>query len=212
MTSWPLCGSSRGLTQAGPISAVAVSLGANQLLRAVGRVGKGLDSTPDWFSRLDRLAVVSPPIDLERCSRNMERWRLRPYNYYFIRTLIDRAPPRVKERAEFQQRIQGARPKTLRELDDRITAPLSGFASAEEYYRESSAKRVTAANPVTTLVLAAADDPLIPVGCFLDDKNLWPEQTKLMITPTGGHAGFVDRKKKSWMDRALAAWFTPSSA
>jgi predicted alpha/beta-fold hydrolase len=82
-------------TQAGLMSAIAVSLGGNQLLRAVGRIGGGLDPTPAWFERLERIAVVAPPLDLKRCSDNMERWAMRPYNYYFIRSLLARAPARV---------------------------------------------------------------------------------------------------------------------
>jgi predicted alpha/beta-fold hydrolase len=194
-------------TQSGPLGAIGVSLGASQLLRAFGRIGAGLDATPSWLHRLDRIAAVAPPIDLQRCSDNLQRWVLRPYNYYFIRALLSRVPERVRNREDFQLRISGSRPKTLRELDDRITAPLSGFADAVDYYRQSSADRVTRHNPVSTLVLAAADDPLVPVGCFLDDRSQWPESTRLEITKTGGHVGFVDRQKRSWMDRLMQAWF-----
>jgi hypothetical protein len=160
--------------------------------------------------RIDRIAAVSPPIDLQRCSDNLQRWVLRPYNYFFIRALLARVPERVRQREDYQLRVSGSRPKTLRELDDRITAPLSGFADAVEYYRESSANLVSRHNPVSTLVLAAADDPLVPVGCFTDDRSQWPDSTRLVITKTGGHVGFVDRQKRSWMDRLMQAWFASS--
>jgi predicted alpha/beta-fold hydrolase len=188
--------------------AIGVSLGANQLLRAVGRIGAGIDTTPAWFDRLQRIAAVAPPLDLQRCSDNMERWILRPYNYYFIRALLARAPARVRQRDDFQQSVLAGRPKTLRELDDRITAPLSGFADAAEYYTRSSATSVTLHNPVRTLVLAAADDPIVPIGCFVDDKHQWPDSTSLVVSKTGGHVGFIDRRKRSWMDRVMEAWFS----
>lgn len=194
-------------TTRGPIAAIGVSLGANQLLRAVSRIGAGLDSTPPWFDRLIRIAAVAPPMDLQRCSDNMQRRRLRPYNYYFIRALIARAPAKVKQRDDYQQRIAEGRPKTLFELDDRITGPLSGFSGAIDYYAESSAGIVVAHNTVPTLVLAAADDPIVPVGCFVDDKDVWPKRTKLVVAETGGHVGFIDRGRLSWMDRVMGAWF-----
>ncbi|MGI9471353.1 MAG: YheT family hydrolase [Rubripirellula sp.] len=196
------------LCPSGPIRATGVSLGAGQLLRAVGRIGEGATDEPSWFQRLQQIAAVAPPLDLRRCSDNMQRLVLRPYNFYFIRNLIARAPAGVKQRADFQERIAGPRPRTLRELDDRITAPLSGFVDAADYYAQSSANLVTRHNPVRTLVLAAEDDPIVPIGCFVDDPSVWSDTTRLVVTGTGGHVGFVDRTKRCWMDDALIAWFT----
>lgn len=195
------------LCSEGPLGAIGVSLGAGQLLRAVGRIGKGLSPHPTWLPRLTRIAAVAPPLDLLRCSNNMQRLVLRPYNYYFIRALIARAPVGVRERPDFQQRLAGPRPKTLRELDDRITAPLSGFEDAADYYSQCSASSVTRFNQIPTLVLTAEDDPIVPVGCFLDDPSIWSDNTSLVVTRTGGHVGFVDREKRCWMDDALLAWF-----
>jgi predicted alpha/beta-fold hydrolase len=190
-----------------PLHVVGVSLGACQLLRAVGRIGGGMDSMPSWFPRLRRIAAVAPPLDLQRCSDNMNRIVLRPYNYFFIRALLDRAPPRVRELPIFQREVVRPRPKTLRELDERFTAPISGFRDACDYYAKTSANRVTKYNPVSTLVLTAADDPIVPISCFVDDPAIWPETTELLITKTGGHVGFIDQQKRSWMDQALHAWF-----
>ncbi|MDB4749282.1 alpha/beta fold hydrolase [Rubripirellula sp.] len=192
----------------GPMLAIGVSLGAGQLLRAVGRIGCGHTTMPKWFARLKRIAVVAPPLDLRRCSINMQRWRLRPYNYYFIRALLGSIPPGVDERADFQQAILKGRPRTLWELDDRITAPLSGFDGAADYYQQASACHVASSNPVPTLVLTAADDPIVPVGCFADDPSMWPKSTRLFITPTGGHMGFLDRHRRCWIDEAVSAWFS----
>jgi len=192
----------------GPILATGVSLGAGQLLRAVGRIGKGDSSRPTWFGRLSSIAAIAPPLDLKRCSINMQRLMLRPYNYYFIRALLASVPPGVRQRAEFQRQMKKRSPRTLWELDDRITAPLSGFDGASDYYEQASACRVVKFNPVPTLVVAAADDPIVPAGCFTDDLGLWPQSTHLIVTPTGGHMGFVDRRRRCWIDDAVDAWFS----
>ncbi|TWU58214.1 putative hydrolase [Rubripirellula reticaptiva] len=189
----------------GPIFAIGISLGAGQLLRAMGRVGAGLDATPTWIDRFSGLAAVCPPLDLTRCSDNMQRLRLRPYNRYFIRSLLSRIPPGVRDRHDFAACVAGSRPRTLRELDDRFTAPLSGFASAADYYDASSSCHVVGSISVPTLVLTAVDDPIVPVDCFRGDQP-WSDSTRLMVLPTGGHVGFIDRRRRSWMDDVLEKW------
>ena len=198
-------------TQAGPMFAVAISLGANQLLRVVGRIGAGLDVRPGWLDRLERIAAVAPPLDLKRCSDNMQRRLLRPYNYYFIRLLLSRVPPGVRQREDFQAAAADSRPRTLRELDSQFTAPLSGFTDADDYYHQSSACHVTSGNPVDTLVMASANDPMVPIGCFTDDPAVWSDSTRLLISPGGGHVGFIGPRRRCWMDDVLATWFQQPS-
>ncbi|QDT02790.1 putative hydrolase [Rubripirellula lacrimiformis] len=190
----------------GPMYAVGVSLGAGQLLRMAGRIGAGLDSRPDWGDRFAGLAAVSPPLDLARCSQNMQRWSRRIYNRYFIRSLLARIPPGVRRREDFALCNAGRRPRTLRELDDRFTAPLSGFSGVDDYYAQSSSLGVVGRIEVPTLVLTAADDPIVPVECFTDDLGIWSPSTQLIVTPRGGHVGFIDQGGSSWMDDVLAGW------
>ena len=137
----------------------------------------------------------------------MKRWLLRPYNTYFIKILLDRVPEQVRQRKDFQQALAGARPRTLQELDDQFTAPLSGFAGASDYYEHSSSRRVVHAIDVETLVLTSADDPMIPVGCFTDDMGIWSPSTHLLVSPGGGHVGFIGRRNERWMDDVLDQWF-----
>lgn len=194
-------------TEFGPIMAMGVSLGGHQLLRGVSRIGAGLDTAPEWFDRLVKLAVVAPPFNLPRCSENMQRLSRRIYNHYFIRNLMAQAPKLVRERVEYKQLTAGRRPRTLFELDDRMTAPLSGFAGANDYYEKASVHEIAIHNPVNTLILVAGDDPIVPVTNFTAPDVRLPDPTTLHITPTGGHAGFIDRNRNSWMDLAIAQWF-----
>ncbi|MEM1068224.1 MAG: alpha/beta fold hydrolase [Planctomycetota bacterium] len=194
-------------TDSGPMMMTAISMGGNQALRAMGRVGSGDEQAPPWFDRMSKVAVVAPPIDLARCSRNMNRFRMRLYNYYFIRSLLSRVPEQVSAREDFQRQRRKGRPRTLWELDDQITAPLSGFRDAAEYYNDASSKWVIEHLPVPTLVLVAEDDPLVPIGCFVDESAKWSPHAKLVVSPTGGHVGFIDRKGECWMDEVIASWF-----
>ena len=197
------------LGAAGPIWAAGVSLGANQLLRAFGQMAGGLCERREWFDQVERIAAVAPPCDLQACSDNLNRWILRPYSTYFIRSLLGRVTPPVREREDFQKAIQRRRPKTLQELDEWFTAPMSGFAGASDYYAQSSACRVTAQITTPALVVAAKDDPMVPVRCFTEYSQRWSQTTKLLISKGGGHVGFRTREGGYWVDQVLGQWFGP---
>jgi predicted alpha/beta-fold hydrolase len=197
------------LTQQGPLSAVGVSLGGNQLLRAAGLVGQCHEhQAGQWRERLHRIAAVSPPIDLKRCSDNMERRLMRPYNRYFIRHLLERAPEALKSNPIIESAILNM-PRTMRELDERVTAPLAGYENGIDYYRRTAAQPVIQEIQVPTLILSASDDPIVPVGCFAPEvRATWPDHVRLVITRGGGHVGFIGRgEQRHWMDGLLDRWF-----
>ena len=187
-----------------PIVAAGVSLGGNQLLRLAGRIGAGMQPQPEWFGRWRGLVSIVPPIDLVSCSRNMSKKTRLIYNYYFIRTLFERIPPGVAEQDAFQAITNRKRPRTLYELDEQLTAPLSGFASVMDYYKQSGASSVVPFNPLPTLVLSAKDDPIVPADCF--HRVDWPSSTRWVEAKTGGHAGFVARGGVHWMDECMLSW------
>ena len=192
-----------------PLGVVAVSLSGNQLLRGLGRIGAGLDSPPPRFEQLSLAMAVAPPIDLLRCATQLARLRLRPYNRYFVRQLLGRVPRPVREREDFRRALAAGKPTSLWELDDRLTAPLSGFRDARDYYRQAAAKGWWRDLSVKTLVLAASDDPIVPTDCFAADAGPLPPHLHLLISPRGGHVGFVGPKRRSWLEDVAAAWFAP---
>jgi len=206
------------ITQSGDLTAIGVSLGGNQLLRAAGRLGAGLDDAPPWLDRWKRLVAVSPPVDLALCSDNMQRTILRGYNSYFIRNLLKRLPAHIRQTPQWLARCQRPWPKTLRELDDRITAPINGFRDAVDYYAQSSAGPLVSSIRVPTLILTAADDPIVPIECFsglglpsATDTDCPPNAppVRLLVTPGGGHVGFFARgTERFYMDHAIRWWCT----
>lgn len=204
-------------TQAGPMWAVGVSLGGNQLLRAAGQLGSGDLPLPDWFDRWTRLMAVSPPIDLRRCSEHFQRVRLRPYNHFFIRNLLQSLPDWAHDSQDLSPRFARPWPKTLRELDDRITAPLSGFRDAMDYYQQASSAPLIPEIRVPTLILASTDDPLIPADCYHDlQRQLDTEPghpVRMLLTRRGGHVGFIARgNSRHYMDQVVYWWMAAQTA
>lgn len=191
----------------GPLWVVGVSLGGNQVLRGLGEVGSDPARLGFPPERLARAAAVCPPVDLRRCSDHMQRLAAWPYNRYFVRLLLRRIPPGVRQSEAFQQIDLQRTPRTLRQLDEQFTAPLSGFASADHYYAEASAAPRVSDNRVPTLVLASDDDPLVPAASIQQVR--WPAETNLCITRRGGHVGFLGSgPQRRWMDDCLLRWFT----
>jgi predicted alpha/beta-fold hydrolase len=185
---------------------VGFSLGANLVLKLLGEWS---DNVPPCVARA---MAVAPPIDLHACARNIERARHTLYNRWFVRALM-RDVARRREFVPSLRELDLARPpRKLREFDDRITAPLSGFAGAREYYTRSSSRRVLHRIRVPTLILAARDDPIVPCGAF-DSLPHSPHLT-VHITRHGGHLGFFARKgtdaDRRWMDWRVVDFVTAS--
>ncbi len=184
-----------------PISLVGFSMGGNLVLKLLGQAAsqppRGLDSA----------LAIAPPIDLAHCARALERGPQRLYSKRFTRMLLKL----IRQRPQIASRIPevlAAPPRGLWEFDDRITAPLSGFRSAEEYYADSSAAAYLGQVRLPTLILAAADDPVVPVDMF--PAATISETTSLLVVPRGGHVGFLGRRDgdpdRWWLDWRIVQW------
>ncbi len=85
------------------------------------------------------------------------------------------------------------RARTLWDFDERVTAPLHGFAGADDYYTRSSSIHFLRGISRPTLLLSARDDPFMPPE-LLDDvapvayRN---PMLELEIVERGGHVGFI---------------------
>ena len=107
--------------------------------------------------------------------------------------------------------VHRSRPvRCLREFDDLYTSRLGGYQNAAEYYERCSAAQFIPEIRVPTLILAANDDPLIPVKVF---ENLPASPfVRLHLSPSGGHLGFIGRSgvdpDRRWMDWRAVDWTT----
>jgi predicted alpha/beta-fold hydrolase len=165
--------------------AFGVSLGANILLKHLGEQGCGARES------IRAAAVLSTPIDLEAGARRIDKRSNWIYQRYFVSQLIQR----MRRRLEFfpgiadMRRVQ--RIRTIYEFDDVVTAPHFGYGSADEYYRKTSAAPLLHNIRVPTLMIQAADDPLLPFDSFRDSGIEENPFLYLLATEYGGHAGFL---------------------
>src|SRR5262249_24747840 len=138
-----------------PFVAAGFSLGGNLLLRYGGLTGDACAA--------DALAGVGPPVDIARCLEALERPGNALYHRFFAHGMCAQL-----RRIRRLRRVPGPPPSPwwvggVRRFDDLFTAPDGGYRDAAEYYAAASAGPVLAGVRKPTLILAAADDPLIPL-------------------------------------------------
>lgn len=167
----------------GPGVVVGFSMGGNLLLKWLGEAGADAPVTA--------AAAVSAPFRLAPAADRLfegagayGRYLLGYMRRLVRRKFAHRPPPfPLPPLAELH---------SLREFDERITAPLHGFAGADDYYERAGCLPWLCRIVVPTLVLNARDDPLIPRDTLPKKEELSPAVT-LELSARGGHVGFVGR-------------------
>jgi predicted alpha/beta-fold hydrolase len=192
----------RAVCPGSPMGIVGFSLGGNLVLKWLGERGDAASSL------VARAVAVSPPIELERCVRALSRGWGPLYDRYFARLLWRQLQQRRQRLPDLAWPNGLRRPSGLFDFDARYTAPLGGFASAEDYYARSSAASLIPHIAVPTVVIASRDDPIALGNCW-DGVNR-PSVLVLKLTNLGGHLGFwecrVGDSDGFWMDRQVVSW------
>ncbi|GIW73477.1 MAG: hypothetical protein KatS3mg102_3019 [Planctomycetota bacterium] len=101
--------------------------------------------------------------------------------------------------------------RSWRQFDERVTAPLHGYGSAEEYYRCAGCARFLPHIRRPTLVLAATDDPLIPGTTIPYAAFEANPYLTLVVSSSGGHCGFVSGppwRPRFWAEQQAVLWLS----
>jgi predicted alpha/beta-fold hydrolase len=169
----------------GPLWAVGFSLGGSVLCGLLAETG---EQAP-----VDAAVSISTPYDLTVCSAALDGpgpFALL-YRERFLRRLKQKALAKVERfpHAFDARALKAAR--TLREFDDLVTAPLHGFADAQDYYRRASSGPRLGAIRRPTLLLSSEDDPIVPRGGGIPPHARDNPLLATHTTSHGGHVGFV---------------------
>jgi hypothetical protein len=180
----------------GPIFLAGFSLGGNVVLKLAGELG---ESGP---ASIRGVCAVSTPIDLAACAERLARPANRLYERRFVRRMRDRLC--ATGRYSLQD-FRGLR--TIRQIDDRITAPAFGFGDAANYYRTQSALGYLARIRVPVLLIQSKDDTLVPFDVFESEVVRSNPAVELRATDHGGHLGFLGRRPhRFWLDETILEW------
>ena len=164
---------------------VGYSLGGNLTMKLAGELGDSSDLP------VCAVAAVSPTIDLDRCVRAIERRVNFPYQLNFVRRLRERMRRKVKLWPGSFDLTPLDSIWTIRRFDDVYTAPHHGFDGSADYYFRASAMRIVDRIRLPALILAAADDPMVPASQFDEAAVRENPNITVRVERYGGHCGFI---------------------
>lgn len=176
---------------------IGFSLGGNLALKYVGEQGSSVDR------RLKSCVAFSVPTNLASCVNNLTLKQNRLYFLSFVRSIQAKLEEKNRKwpgsvRPEVLGRVY-----SFKELDEYHTAPVHGFQSAEEYWDKSSCGKYLANIGLPTLLVNAADDPLLSLSCYPEELAVDHPYFFFEKPRHGGHVGFVSFEQDGnyWSER-----------
>ncbi len=168
------------------IALAGFSMGGNLVLKLAGEWGRDNAVPP----QLVAVAGVSPAMDLAISSDALHDPQNRIYEWKFLWGLQRRM---MRKSSLFPERF--AKPprfwRSLREFDEKVTAPYSGFTGADDYYARASSAQVVQNIRVPTLIIHASDDPFIKITPQTAAKIRSNPHITYLESAHGGHCAFL---------------------
>jgi predicted alpha/beta-fold hydrolase len=185
-----------------PTTVIGFSMGANMVLKLAG----------EWADRfpenLAGVMAVAPPVDLSVCCNNVQKALRGVYDRSFVYGLRQYIAQRQLSNPEIPTPPLPANVRRIREFDAHVTAPLSGFRDADDYYTRASSGPYLTNIRVPTLIVAAEDDPIVPIAIVQQAKI--SDNVKLLVASGGGHLGYIAAKSNDpdcrWLDWRVVEW------
>jgi len=154
---------------------------------------KYLGENPDRVPKqVMRATVFSVPTDLKSSSYQISK----PQNRIYLKRFLKSLRTKMRQKAELLpgqiDLLDIDQLRDFPQFDDRYTAPMHGFKSADEYYEQASSGRYLSTIRIPTLLVNAQNDPFLAPTCFPRDVAATSEFVFLETPPEGGHVGFAE--------------------
>lgn len=164
------------------ITLLGFSLGGNLTLKYLG------ESERD--TRIKRAIVISAPLDLSSSSDKLGTTACLLYEKRFLKNLLAKVKAKNLAMPGRLNMRHLHKVKSLRDFDEYFTAPIHGFADAEDYYKKNSSRFFLNTIKIPTLIINAKNDPMLsPLS--LDPTIASGNPLLSFLLPShGGHVGF----------------------
>ncbi|MBL8429591.1 MAG: alpha/beta fold hydrolase [Dechloromonas sp.] len=185
------------------LHAAGVSLGGNALLKWAGERGNAAGEL------VTGVAAICAPLDLAACGHHLAKGFNRIYTRHFLTTLKAISANRLQKFPGIFDETRMRRAINLYEFDDAVTAPIHGFAGADDYWRRASSKPWLKSITVPTLAVNPKNDPFLP-SRFLPTGNDVSPFIRQEHPECGGHVGFVTGPfpgNLDWLPQRLLHFF-----
>lgn len=185
-----------------PIAAAGYSLGGNALLKYLGEA--------DRKGQVQAAAAVSVPYLLAEGARRLKTGFSRVYQRRLLGLLKRKITGKFSRRNCPFDLDEVHKLNDFFRFDDRVTAPLHGFAGVMEYYTRSSSRPFLKTVNVPSLLIHAMDDPFMTEDVIPEDDEL-SEYVRLELAESGGHIGFVSGRAPGyalyWLEQRIIDFF-----
>ncbi len=176
------------------------SMGGNLVLKMAGELSGNAPM------ELRGVCGVCPAVDLAVCADALEKRENFLYERHFVNGLMTRYRHKATLFPERYARDGFGPVRTVREFDDKITAPQFGYGGAKEYYADASARRVAGEIRVPTLIVTAQDDPFVLYASFAERAIRENPAIRLAAPEHGGHCAFISRhggEERFWAEKRI---------
>lgn len=185
----------------GQIALIGFSLGGNITLKYLG------EAPPS--AQVVAAIAVSAPVDLASSAKALDD---RQGNRLYLRRFLKTLTAKMQAKSALfpgQLNVEGVQAiQTIREFDDRFTAPMHGFVDADDYWKRASSLPHLPAIRVPALLLNAQDDPLLAAPSFPAELASTSPHLHLESPAHGGHVGFLDACLRPWHERRIVEFLS----
>ena len=176
------------------------SMGGNLMTKMAGEFGEAAPKA------LRGVCVVCPAMDLGACADALQRRDNFFYQRHFVKGLMARYARKAKLFPERYAKNGFGAVRSVREFDDKITAPQFGYRDAQDYYDAVGAKKVVAQVRVPMLMVTAQDDPFVPYELFMRANPGRNSSIHFVSPENGGHCGFISNRsggERFWSEQRI---------
>lgn len=184
------------------VALIGFSLGGNLTLKYLGEKGR------DLHPAIRKSVVFSVPLCLSTSCDAIAK----PANQIYSRRFLNSLNRKIQSKSALmpEHGLLNVRHaiRTIREFDDRITAPLHGFDNAAAYYAACSAKSFLKDIAIPTLIVNALNDPFLSEECLDPELAKGLEHVYLETPRQGGHCGFPGHRLNgpAWSEKRAMAF------
>ena len=179
---------------------VGYSMGGNLMTKVAGEYGEAPPKA------LRGVCVVCPAMDLGACADALQLRENFFYQRHFVKGLMARYARKAKLFPKRYPMDGFGEVRSVREFDDKITAPQFGYRDAQDYYDAVGAKKVIAQVRVPMLMITAQDDPFVPYALFQRANPAHNPAIKFITPEHGGHCGFISKRsgpERFWAEQRV---------